>query len=120
MKYIIIETPEGAHLPIIFPDMLTHVFVAGAMQLVIDTLDPKKYLRPSQLDRLAKEGSGKIVSAGFVELGLDVSVHGSSESLGDLPSRPIDAARIVLGDTIQFMPDAIAQMVMDKLKEIKE
>lgn len=120
MKYIMLETEEGMKLPIIFPDILTHCFVAGAMQLVIDTLDPKKDLRPRQLDDMLKRGSAKPVSAGFINIGVDVEVHGESESLGGLKSVEADAARIVMGDAIQFMPDSIAVDILKRLKEQKD
>jgi len=116
MKYIMLETAEGMKLPIIFPDVLTHCFVAGAMQLVMDTLDPKKDLRPRQLDDMLKRGSAPPVSAGFVNIGADVQVHGESESLGGLKSKPADAGRIVMGDAIQFMDDAMVELMMEKLR----
>jgi hypothetical protein len=119
MKYIVLETKDGARLPIIFPEMLTHCFVAGAMQLVLDTLDPKKDLRPKQLDALLSAGGHPVVSAGFVAL--DVArIHGKSESLGDLESNPADAGRIVLGDAVQFMPDEMVQMLLAKLGKMRD
>lgn len=114
MKYIMLETPDGQQLPIIFPEILTHCFVAGAMQLACDTLDPKKDLRPKQLDDLLERGSSKPVSAGFVNLGRDVTVHGNSESLGGLKSKQSDAGRMMLGDSVQFMPDEMVSMLLTK------
>lgn len=119
MKYIMLETKDGAKLPIIFPDVLTHVFVAGAMQLVIDTMDPKKDLRPRQLLSMLEGGSAAVVSAGFVGLGMDITVHGESESLGGIKSKPADAARIVGGEAIQYMPDEMAEMLLAKLKAMQ-
>lgn len=117
MKYIMLETDEGLKLPIIFPEILTHCFVAGAMQLAVDCMDPQKDLRPRQLLSMLEGGSAKPVSAGFINLGVDVEVHGDSESLGGLKHNPADAGRVVMGDSIQFMPDSI---VVDLLKRIKE
>jgi hypothetical protein len=117
MKYIMLETEEGMKLPIIFPDVLTHCFVAGAMQLVMDTLDPKKDLRPRQLDDMLKRGSAQPVSAGFVNIVGDVTVYGESESLGGVKSVPADAARILMGDAIQFMPDSMCELLMEKLRD---
>lgn len=115
MKYIMLETDEGLKLPIIFPDILTHCFVAGAMQLVVDTLDPKKDLRPRQLDDLLKRGTAKPISAGFINLGAGMTTHGESESLGGVKSKPSDAGRILMGDAVQFMPDAMVEQIMEKL-----
>jgi len=106
VKYIILETPDGRRMPIIFPEALTHCFVAGAMQLVVDTLDPKKDLRPRQLDGLLKAGNAKPISAGFVDLH-EVSVHGESESLGGLKSRHVDEGYISFGDACAYTADHI-------------
>lgn len=119
MKYIMFETAEGQKMPIIFPEQLTHCFVAGAMQLVFDTLDSKKDLRPRQLLGMLEAPTAAPVSAGFISLGIDIAVHGESESLGGLKSVPADAARIVCGDSIQFMPDSVAELMLEKLKEAK-
>lgn len=114
MKYIMLETKDGAKLPIIFPDVLTHCFVAGAMQLAVDTLDPKKDLRPRQLDDMLARGDAKPVSAGFINLGA-VMVHGKSESLDNLPHNKSDAQRIMMGEAAQFMPDEMILMMAQKL-----
>lgn len=115
MKYIVLETAEGQKLPIIFPEALTHAFVAGAMQLVVDTLDPRKDLRPKQLDSLLAAGQAKPVSAGFVSIPT-CGVYGESESLGGLPVAIGDDARIILGDTVAFMPDALVESMGVKLR----
>lgn len=115
MKYIVLETEDGQSLPILFPECLTHCFVAGAMQLVVDTLDPKKDLRPKQLDRLLEHGSAKVVSAGFAGVA-SVSVHGESESLGGVKSKPSDEARILMGDTAGFIPDSLLMPMLERLK----
>lgn len=115
MKYIIMETEEGLRLPIIFPDILTHCFVAGAMQLVIDTMNPAKDLRPTQLDRMLKDGDGEVTSAGFVNLGNDVTVYGESESIG-VKSDDVDALVIMIGEQAQFMPKAILKDIWAKMQ----
>ena len=120
MKYIMFETAEGQKMPIIFPEQLTHCFVAGAMQLVFDTLDTKKDLRPKQLLNFLESPTAAPVSAGFVSIGLDVECHGESESLGGLKSVPADSARIMLGDSMQFMPDAAAEILLARLKEAQD
>jgi hypothetical protein len=116
MKYIMLETVDGAKLPIIFPDCLTHSLVAGAMQMAVECMDKEKDLRPKQCLSLYARGEAPAVSAGFVELH-DVHVHGKSESLGDLPHKPADAARMLLGSTIQFIPDTAALQMQEMLKE---
>lgn len=116
MKYIMLETENGQKLPIIFPDVLTHSLVAGAIQLAVDALSPEKDLRPQQCERLLASGSAPPVSAGFISLGLDVTVSGLSESLGELKHNPSDAARVMIGESVQFMPDAMALMLLDKLR----
>ncbi len=70
MKYIMLETAAGQKLPILFPDVLTHSMVAGAMQLVVDTLDPRKDLRPKQLADMLARGAAPPVSAGLVAVGM--------------------------------------------------
>lgn len=118
MKYIVLETEDGRRLPIIFPEQLTHCFVAGAMQLVVDTLDPKKDLRPRQLDRMLQDGDAKPTSAGFVQIQM-CAVSGRSESLNDLASNPADEARMILGEAIQFGGDDFALALLEKFKEMQ-
>lgn len=117
MKYIMFETAEGQKMPTIFPDQLTHCFVAGAMQLVFDTLDTKKDLRPRQLLGMLEAPTAPPVSAGFITLGTDITVHGESESLGGLKCVPADAARVICGESLQFMPDSMAELMLEKLRE---
>lgn len=116
MKYIMLETEEGLKLPIIFPECLTHSLVAGAMQMAVECMDKEKDLRPKQCLSLYTRGEAPATSAGFVELH-DVHVHGASESLGDLPHKPADAARMLLGSSIQFMPDSTALHMQSMLNE---
>lgn len=119
MKYITLETPQGARVPIIFPDALTHLYVAGAMQLVIDTLDPAKDLRPQQLERMLRDGKAPVRSAGFIMVP-DAHVNGMSESLGGIAHNPADVARIVLGDAVQFMDDETALFLYARLRSMSE
>jgi hypothetical protein len=118
VKYIVLETKDGARLPIIFPEALTHSFVAGAMQLAVDALDPKKDLRGKQCESLLDRASAPVVSAGFVQID-GAHVHGTSESLGGVKYNNADAARIILGDAIQFMPDDLAMLMLAKLNAMK-
>lgn len=110
MKYIMLEAPDGQKLPVIFPDCLVHAHVAGAMQMVVDTLDPRKDLRPKQLDAMLERGSAKVTGAGFVGFDI-VSTSGKSESLGGVKSSAVDAARIMMGDSVSRMPDAMVAML---------
>lgn len=117
MKYIVLETLDGLKLPILFPDILTHSIVAGAMQLAVDTLDKAKDLRAQQCVGLLERGSAQPVSAGFVSIGTDVSVDGESESLGGVKHNPADAGRIMFGDTVGFSPDSFVEMLMLRFRE---
>lgn len=92
-KYIVVELGDQK-LPIIFPAAITHSFMAGAMQLVMDTFDPTKDLRPKQLQRMLEDGKHKPTSAGFIAALSVVSTFGASESLGNLKSREEDASVI--------------------------
>lgn len=116
MKYVVLETEDGRRLPIIFPDVLVHAHVAGAIQQAILAMGSQdKQFHERQLQgRLEAAVHGlegaKPVSAGFVAVH-DAVVHGRSESLGDLASNPADRARIVLGDSIGHSDDAMAQQM---------
>jgi len=116
-KYVMFETEEGMKVPIIFPEVLTHALVAGAMQMVFDCLDSSKDLRIKQCLNLLARASAPPVSAGFVDIGVDIEVTGESESLGGMKSVPADAARIALGASIAFMPDAVAENMHQLLKD---
>jgi hypothetical protein len=96
------ETTEGQKLPLIFPEVLTHSVMAMCVAAGIEVCLG------------AKAGA---VSAGFVELGLGAEVHGSSESLKGMKSNPADAARIIVGDSLSFMPDALALTMLERLRE---
>lgn len=116
MKYIMLETKEGMKLPILFPDILTHCFVAGAMQLAVDCLDSKKDLRPKQLMTLLESGSTRVTGAGFVAVDSDVRTFGESESLGGVTPGVADAARIALGDAVALATDAFVLKMAAELK----
>ena len=101
MKYVMLETSEGQKLPFIFPDACTHAIVAELMRHMM---------------RRFHNSSAIVCPAGFVSLGRDVEVSGESESLGGLKSRPSDAARMIVGESIAFMPDAMADLMLERLK----
>lgn len=103
MKYVMLETDEGQKLPFVFPDACTHAIMAELMRHMLARWMSSK---------------ARVVSAGFVSVGTDVQVHGESESLGGLKARPADAARIIVGESIAFMPDAIAEMMLERLKAV--
>lgn len=104
MKYVMVLTDKGQRLPVLFPDSLNHDLVAGFIVYAIQ----------AQLKCNAHP-----ISAGFVSLGEDVTVHGRSESL-KLEPMPHDAARIMVGDSIAFMSDAQLAPLLDKLKEVSK
>jgi hypothetical protein len=105
VKYVMLETGEGQKLPFIFPETVTHVYVAMLMA--------------EMLKRFHNAEEVFLASAGFVSLGTDVNVHGASESLDGAASNPADAARIMCGDSVSFMPDAMLEAMLSKLKELK-
>lgn len=104
MKYVMFETTEGQKLPVIFPECLTHSLMAMCVAAGIEVCINSKAVA---------------VSAGFVELGLGAEVHGESESLGGMKSNPADAARIIVGESLQFMPDLLCVQMLEKLREMK-
>ncbi len=101
MKYVMLETQEGQKLPFIFPESCTHSVVTEFMQIMLQGIHHQNCIP---------------VSAGFVNLGLGVEVHGESESLGGMKSVPADAARIMIGESIAFMPDALATQMLERLR----
>lgn len=117
MKYIVLETKDGARLPIL-PEALTHSFVVGAMQLAVDALDPKKDLRGKQCESLLERAAAPVVSAGFVQID-GAHVRGNSESLGGVKFNRADEARMILGDAIQFMPDDLAMLMLAKINAMR-
>jgi hypothetical protein len=102
VKYIMLETGEGQKLPFLFPEAMTHAVVAEVVRIML---------------RSFHKQDAKVVSAGFVSLGLGAEVSGESESLGGVKSVPADAARIMVGESIAFMPDALAEMMLERLRE---
>lgn len=98
MKYIMFESPEGGKYPVLFPDQIPHVLMSVAVKAITDphTLEP--------------------VSAGFVAIG-NCDVYGDSESLGGMTHNETDAARMILGDSVAFMPDAVAASTLKLYRE---
>lgn len=102
-------------VPIIFPDILVHQHMAHIGHKVID----RSLRQPTE-----------IVSAGFISSLCVTGVHGKSESLNDLSSRPGDASMIngypqFHGmDNIHVMPTILTmiemrhiEMLMAKIKK---
>lgn len=102
MKYIMLETAEGQKLPFIFPDALTHLFVAETAVILV---------------RSTLKQSCHVTSAGFVSLGKDIATSGASESLGGLQARETDAAVIGLGEAAAFMPVDMIGIMWDLAKQ---
>lgn len=96
MKYVMIETEEGAKFPFIFPESLVHSDMA---EVAIDFLAD------------ARHHPRGCVSAGFVHFGNSLVVSGHAESLNNLPHKPVDAARILLGETAHYLSDAYCHNV---------
>lgn len=100
MKYIMLETDEGKKIPFVFPNELVHADVADLMCRLV-SVRTNQYARP--------------ISAGFVELGFDTTVHGESETLS-LKSNDSDAAYLALGDSVNMMPDYVVGQLLEKAK----
>lgn len=98
MKYILLEDHNGRHLPILFPDSLTHI-------------DMKEAVCRS---RRLIDGPSMPISAGFVGL-TGVTTTGYSESL-DLQSREVDAGYIFGGDAVAFMPNTIVFGLLERMR----
>lgn len=98
MKYIMFESLEGGKYPVIFPDQIPHVLMSVTVKVVTHphTLEP--------------------VSAGFVVIS-NCDVRGNSESLGGMPHNETDAARMILGDSVAFIPDAVAASTLKLYRE---
>lgn len=73
MKYIVVAH-EGLELPILFPNVITHI----------------------KMWSLVKVGNDTVVSAGFVRQVLDgeIRAHGESESIG-IKSRPQEDSELI-------------------------
>lgn len=117
-------------VPIIFPNELVHSYVAGAMQLVVEAHDPKKDLRPKQLEGFLERGVAPVVSAGFLEGMATAITMGESESIG-VKSRDEDARIINNYPYEKGMPGIMSEMteklilvrtielLMTRIKEIE-
>lgn len=103
MKYIMFESPEGGKFPVIFPDQTAHVFMNAAVRAITG---------------IGLETPWEPVSAGFINIG-NCDVHGESESLGGLAHNEADAARIIIGDSVAFMPDLVAVNTLRMYEENK-
>lgn len=99
MKYILLENMDGRHIPIMFPDSLTHI-------------DMKEAVCRS---RRLVDGPTRVVSAGFVGL-TGVTTSGYSESL-DVQSRDVDAGYIMGGDAVAFMPSPIVGNLVARMRK---
>ena len=121
MKYVMLETRGGLKLPIIFPDFLVHAHVAGAMQQVMLAMSSTdKQFHENRLQAMLDDANfrgvgAKLMSAGFVGF-TGVTVSGESESLGGVKSRPSDAGRILMGDSVMLMPDDVVHVLHSKIK----
>lgn len=100
MKYVMFKDRNGAHYPIIFPEVLIHTEVA---RYTINLLgrDAKVFADP--------------ISAGFVNIGKDTKVYGRSETM-DMESRDIDAQRMVMGESSAYLDDADLVRIFEKVK----
>lgn len=90
MKYITMTTGGGLRLPFLFPERLIHAEMAKVIAFSIM--------------RTLNDGS-RPVSAGFVSIG-QCNTYGESETLKGLKSNASDPARIIIGSSCEFMPDA--------------
>lgn len=103
MKYIMLETTDGKKLPVIFPNDFIHAEV-------------EKYMVHCLLKHT--EQLSHAVSAGFVDVGLDTTTHGESETL-NLKAKGTDAAYIALGEGVNMMPDYMVGQLLQKAKSKK-
>lgn len=102
MKYVVLQTADGAKHPIVFPECLTHIMMAALGQV--------------GLERDTKRPRAKAVSAGFIAIEA-CATFGESESLGGMKSLPEDAVRIMFGQACAFMPDEQLADLFNKYKE---
>lgn len=109
-KYVMIKSGDHSY-PIIFPNALIHSHVAGAMKMVLDTLDPKKDLRPRQLESMLENPNHQVTGAGFLNLAV-TSTFGMSESLG-LNSHEQDAAIINMWPYAQGLDQDLGNDLME-------
>jgi hypothetical protein len=88
MKYVILETQHGQRLPFLFPELLVHAQMAEVFKAALQA-----FIHVSAVP----------VSAGHASI-QGAEIHGESESLELVPLAG-DEARMVLGDSIAFLPD---------------
>lgn len=103
MKYVMFGTTTGRKFAVIFPDHLVHAHVA-------------KYI--ANLSFAAHKEPATAVSAGFVNPGDELSVSGESESL-KLKSDPVDAIRIMIGESVSSMPDSILAPLWKQVEDAR-
>lgn len=89
MKYIMFQDSDGRKLPVLFPDLMVHQYVAWGIERAL--VRQKLYVLPT--------------SAGFVTFN-NVKTFGESETLS-MKSKPIDADYIELGESSSLMPESI-------------
>lgn len=105
MKYIVMQTDDGMKLPFIFSEKLIHEEMARLATIVIM--------------RQLQQVFAKAVSAGFVNIN-DCRTFGESETLRGMKPASADAARMIIGSSIEFMPDESVLAVLAKAgKELK-
>lgn len=106
MKYIMLITDEGQHLPFIFPEHLVHADVAEFLRMLVAQ---------------ATKRMSRLESAGFVTIS-EAITHGESESTGK-QSRVIDGKYIELGDAVAMLPPDMLKLVSEnidaKMKDLK-
>lgn len=111
-KYIMLQIGDQA-VPVIFPDIFVHSFMAGAMQLVADTLNPEKDLRPKQLESMLEAASAPVVSAGLIPGFAIPAAVGNSDTLRKA-SRPEDT-RIINNFPYEQGREGLAHNVTERL-----
>lgn len=104
MKYVMFETENGRKFAVMFPDHMVHAQVAH-MVGVLSLRAHKEMATP--------------VTAGFVNPGDELSVAGESESL-NLKSDPVDAIRIMIGESVSSMPDSILAPLWKQVDDAKQ
>ena len=101
MKYIMMETEDGKRMPFVFPESVVHLHMAVLIKALMDL--PKMPV--------------KCVSAGFVSgIGLGLTTHGESESIG-VASDPVDAAYIALGEAVARMPPELMPALLAQARQ---
>lgn len=103
MKYVMFETENGRKFAVMFPDHMVHAQVAQMVGI---------------LSLRAHKEMATPVTAGFVNPGDELSVAGESESL-KLKSDPVDAIRIMIGESVSSMPDSILAPLWKQVEDAR-